>query len=1406
MGFLGGIASLPLVLQPLLNTVRSMHRRVLVADRLEAVAWLGCQGVTLVSAMVLMDWLVRWPWPVRALLLVAALLVCVRSVRRRVRTHWLQAPSVQAVALRVERLEPSLAGRLASAVEFERDGAGSGDRLADVVVQEASDAWRAARPERHVRWGSCGRAVIACMVLMASGLMSVAFEPAMAEVGLRRTLTPWTDDRWPSRVELASMTLPRAAARGAAIEVRTRVLRGDHEGMRVQAACEVEDGGRRIERRLDLVRQSDGSFLRSVPAEGERMSVTLLAGDATSEAGSMRVVTAPSVTTGTLRITPPAYAEGLLQPLQSSWRGTDGGDHVGVLEGSEVEMEVTLAAGAIAPTAERSAWTMRGIGTGGQPSASPELTMVDPHHWRLRWRAGHPAEILLQPFDTDGVQAPEPARVAIRTMPDRPPAVSVTEPATDEIVTPVARVQFQVEARDDLSLAESGWRIDRQQRSGESAPVPLQGTMSAIEAVEATHKETLDLASLQARPGDVLLLRGAARDGWRQEDGSRREPVLSDPRRIQVVDAPTLERQVRQQVQGLREVVARLEQAQQDIVGEKEAAPAMRGQAGLGERIRQAQASATRLADRLVRNGLQEQALAESLQEASEAGQLASTGSASAAEALARAVRGESGAGGEASEAQAQVRDELRRMGEALDRNDRTSTAQRRAERLTAQIQQLRSDLREASRGSEGRLPEMLDADRRRALQDQAERQRTVASEVRSMLEELRDDAEKARSTDKAQARSMQQAAEEGEGGQASQRMHEAATRTERNQTTAADQAMQAAAEAMERVQGALREDRRARTEELKRRMASLIETLRSLRAQTDLVSTSITAWLGDRSLPTTPIETTLIQLARNTTATAEEAVTDGGGLRKAAGLVQRAAERHEAALTALRQAPVAAERAQADLERASDLLLEAIAAVEEAQRREDAKAAERERRQMSRTYLELATRVSTIRQAVAATVPPTGTRMDRRSAAIQREQGAAMVAVQQSFEQGPMSSPSLGDAQTFKAIHARVQAGMASAARSLQSAEADGSTVRALDQVVAALRALAQALQEPEPGQDPFMDARQGSSGAGAGASSRDQGLPPIAELRAVRELQAYVNTITRDLAESKAAGQSVDEALHEAGRLQDEVRRLGEDWIDRMEQQRRQEPQREAPASGPPLHGKFLQAASTATPSQDGGASGPDAGASRTPPQGRSLDDLLGIPGDAGSSDAAGRDRQEQLDRTLRREDIDDLAKSAMESMRQASRQMQEQSDGGLGTQRAQTRALSDLDALIDAATRFQKQQSSSASSSSSGTGSPPGKENQGGPRQAEATKSSQPSGQPQEPRGVSAGAQQGDASDASPPSESVVQGEGVLEEGRSEWGNLPPRIREILSQSRRDRVSALYQRATEAYYRRLAERRSP
>ena len=39
-------------------------------------------------------------------------------------------------------------------------------------------------------------------------------------------------------------------------------------------------------------------------------------------------------------------------------------------------------------------------------------------------------------------------------------------------------------------------------------------------------------------------------------------------------------------------------------------------------------------------------------------------------------------------------------------------------------------------------------------------------------------------------------------------------------------------------------------------------------------------------------------------------------------------------------------------------------------------------------------------------------------------------------------------------------------------------------------------------------------------------------------------------------------------------------------------------------------------------------------------------------------------------------------------------------------------------------------------------------------------------------------------------------------AEWGNLPPRTRDMVQQGVREKMSSVYRRWTEAYYRRIAE----
>jgi len=198
----------------------------------------------------------------------------------------------------------------------------------------------------------------------------------------------------------------------------------------------------------------------------------------------------------------------------------------------------------------------------GAVIGAPTIESSDARHWTIAWTATMPVDVVVQPMDAQGVRAPDALRVALRVIPDREPAVSVTEPESDETITPQATIPFTIEASDDLRLSTLGWTVDRQQRSGEPGPVRLGTTDRPATERAMTLKETLNIPSMQVRGGDVLLLRGVAQDRCEQ-DGVARKATRSDPRQLRVVDRDTFERQMRQQTNTLRQAVARLEASQQ---------------------------------------------------------------------------------------------------------------------------------------------------------------------------------------------------------------------------------------------------------------------------------------------------------------------------------------------------------------------------------------------------------------------------------------------------------------------------------------------------------------------------------------------------------------------------------------------------------------------------------------------------------------------------------------------------------------------------------------------------------------------------------------------------------------------------------------------------------------------------
>lgn len=183
--------------------------------------------------------------------------------------------------------------------------------------------------------------------------------------------------------------------------------------------------------------------------------------------------------------------------------------------------------------------------------------------------------------------------------------------------------------------------------------------------------------------------------------------------------------------------------------------------------------------------------------------------------------------------------------------------------------------------------------------------------------------------------------------------------------------------------------------------------------------------------------------------------------------------------------------------------------------------------------------------------------------------------------------------------------------------------------------------------------------------------------------------------------------------------------------------------------------------------------------------LDELLGLTKDRESVTPPPTDIIDKLTGGAEEQggvDVAALFLEAVESMGQSALLLLDQRDVGLRTQRYQEEALLKLDTLIAQAQRQRQQQQQSQSN----------------PQQA-------PPEQQQQQQDQQPGTDASRGPDNRPPLRQRDL-DGAIDETGSEWGNLPPRVRDLLRQGRADAAARLYQRLTEIYYRRLAEEAHP
>jgi len=243
---------------------------------------------------------------------------------------------------------------------------------------------------------------------------------------------------------------------------------------------------------------------------------------------------------------------------------------------------------------------------------------------------------------------------------------------------------------------------------------------------------------------------------------------------------------------------------------------------------------------------------------------------------------------------------------------------------------------------------------------------------------------------------------------------------------------------------------------------------------------------------------------------------------------------------------------------------------------------------------------------------------------------------------------------------------------------------------------------------------------------------------------------------------------------------------------------------------------ASSPSTPSSTSPSTSPStppaSTAEKNPP--RSLDDLLGVPSGGASDgkpsdaippadsadDAARREQEKRLERSLNEASMQDLVARAIEGMKTAADRLTDAKDPGLGTQRVQEEVVRTLDRLLEEAQKRQGKKSSSSKSSSKRQ-----QQKQNDSKQDPSERNGQQQRQSRQNAGAESSASDPGDGDKSDVRDDAVAETSELNETRIEWGQLPERVRELVLQGRRDRVSTIYERLTREYYRRLAEEAS-
>ncbi|MHC4975558.1 MAG: coiled-coil domain-containing protein [Planctomycetota bacterium] len=1168
-----------------LQHVRSAARFVLSAQRIMSAA-----SVILALSLFIgvVDYAVRLPMAIRVINLVVALAALAFVLRRWILPALRFRPSLTSLALRLERIEPSWKGTLTSGIElanqpFEQPITRS---LADNVVRRATSVWHESRKPRIVRLDGVVRSGVVLACIGAVVLALAVLQSGMTRIAMTRTFLPWVDARWPARTDIESLMAQSVHPSDRAIPFRAALLRSNWDFASTDVYVRWRPEGTSESERVLLTwqRQAEPISIGALRVQGqvyerlhdpqhERIEFRFETHDDTTPWQTLTFIDPPAVRSASALIHPPPYiTQSEHTTSELATRVNEMGDGTNeraiaptALAGSSIELTLDLTKPALFD-ADDQQWIESTLGSeilALSPTIESEGTSST--RWTVSFVLANSVRIPVHLVDEHGIESNTDTTYRFPATEDGVPLVTLIDPDRDMEVLPDATIPVTGEGVDDVGLDSIWINLTHMVPEGETGPSgpggalrPLHETPDRIAFVETGGERLkqitteLRFGELNVEPGHEIHVQAMATDTLGSWSPSTRPPSESRVRRFRVLSEEEFLERIQAGLSRARQSAITTDEqqarARQMIEQEPPDSMARRQQALVGDRLSSMIEQLDDIQESVERNQYEDDELTSLLEAARQtlerAGQQSGRASEAIDEILSQEEQGrdmsDSSQSAEAQEAQQNVQSELEQLAELLDRGEDTWVQRRRLQNLIEAQESLREQTEQIGQETTGRQEDELTGEQREELDRIADEQRALSEQTQETIESMQESLEQLRQNDTVAASGIEEALRTAQQQNTEEVQEQAAEQVEQNRTSRASSMQQQAAESLQQMLDAMDQALEERDEVLQRLLLNLIDAIESLIASQEAELQA----LRDNNIDGR--DRAMIQLRTNTLGVREQASAGGVELAGVSSLLTRASDAQSRAVVALRANPANTEDAQKNESSSLELLREALEQAQQLEEEMEQRIQDRKREELREAYesaLEL-------QIAIHDQTHPLGqqdqiSRRDRltlrRLGDQQDELAGQLLDLRENIED-------IAGAAIFEYTHDKLDARLASATTDLRDAlpgEASVNQQRAIE----LLRGLVEATREDEQDDDEFRENAAGGGSGGSGGEQQEQVIPPIAELKLLKQLQQDVYTRTRHIGE--AQDPPGEDEIREIGSTQNDLAELGEELIRKLEEQ---------------------------------------------------------------------------------------------------------------------------------------------------------------------------------------------------------------------------------------------------------------